>query len=319
MDLDAVWIHERDVGRHGAVGRCRMPGHGRGLQMEQAGGEDRAPKVVGAPVGEAAAGVVDVRPPAVAAGAEVAVAAAGVVGLPRGGAEPEIPVDLGGRGDGRQVAGHRPRADGEVNRRDRAQFARPAGIDERAVVLQHPLAASGDHAAVAAGRLNHQRPFAEGEGLGLLEVDVLARPAGGDRHDRVPVVGRGDVHRVDVVAAEHLAEVDQGRAVGGAVLLVDAGLRLIPPLLPHIAHGDILHVGPGEKRLLVARAHVAQADSRHHDPVACRRRDGVAEGLRRDHVGHGDGRGRGGRGLEEATAAGRGVYRHRALLRERCG
>ena len=43
-----------------------------------------------------------------------------------------------------------------------------------AIVFQHPLAAAGDHAAVAPGGRDHQRAFAERPRLGLLAVNVLA-------------------------------------------------------------------------------------------------------------------------------------------------
>ena len=51
------------------------------------------------------------------------------------------------------------------------------------------------------------RPFAQHERQRLLDVDVLAGAQRRDGHERVPVIGRGDDHRVDVLAVEHLAEV----------------------------------------------------------------------------------------------------------------
>ena len=105
------------------------------------------------------------------------------------------------------------------------------------------------------------------------------------------MVGRGDVDGVDVVAGEQFTEVDVGRAVLGAVPLIDAALGVVPELLPHVADGDVLHIGPAEESPLVPRAHVADADAPHHDPVARRRGDSIAERLRGDHIGRGHGGG----------------------------
>ena len=79
MDLDTVRIAERDVRRFASVAGGRVVDGGLGLEFAEIGREDRAAEMVRTPVGEAAAGVVDVAPPAVAAGPEIAVAAAGVV------------------------------------------------------------------------------------------------------------------------------------------------------------------------------------------------------------------------------------------------
>ena len=286
-----------------------MIGHLRRLQFAEIGREDRAAEVVRAPVGEAAAGIVDVRPPAIAARAVVTVAAAGVVGLPRSRAEPEFPVDVGGRFLRGQIAGLRRAAHADIDRLDRAEFAGPDGVHEFLVIFQHTLAAAGDDAAIAAGRGDHQRAFPQRERLRLLQIDVLPSAAGGDRHDGVPVVGRGDVDGVDIIAGEQFAEIDICCAVAVGILAVDPLLAFIPPLFSHVADGDILHVGAAEEGVLVAGAHVADADATHHDPVAGRWGRGITEGLGGDEVRSGD-RGTGGdaRSLEKAaTRGGRGL------------
>ena len=56
----------------------------------------------------------------------------------------------------------------------------------------------------------------DGQGERLLAIHVLAAPQGGDGGQRVPVVGRGDDHGVDVFAGAKLAEV----AVTGDLVLV---------------------------------------------------------------------------------------------------
>ena len=54
------------------------------------------------------------------------------------------------------------------------------------------------------------RRLLDAVGQRLLAIDVLAGLAGQDGDDRVPVVGRGDDDRVDVLAIEDLAEVAVG-------------------------------------------------------------------------------------------------------------
>ena len=87
------------------------------------------------------------------------------------------------------------------------------------VVLPHPLAAAGEDAAVAAGGLDHDPPFADGERFRLLAVDVLAVAHRLASDQGVPVVGRGAEHGVDVRASAEVAEI----AVVGAALEGAAG------------------------------------------------------------------------------------------------
>src|SRR5262249_19430986 len=66
----------------------------------------------------------------------------------------------------------------------------------------------------------------------LLYVDVLARLAGQDRGNGVPVVRRGDDHRVHVLAVEHLAEVAVRLAARAGPLPGLGRVRLVD-----VAHG----------------------------------------------------------------------------------
>ena len=71
-------------------------------------------------------------------------------------------------------------------------------------------AALGSHLdvlAVLALRLDQQRAFGGVVAARLLDVDMLAGLKSGDGHGRVPVVGRGDGDRIDVLGGEELAEV----------------------------------------------------------------------------------------------------------------
>ena len=56
--------------------------------------------------------------------------------------------------------------------------------------------------AVPAHRLNHRPAFGDTERKRLLDIHVLARLAGLNRLQRVPVVGRGDDHRVHLFHRE---------------------------------------------------------------------------------------------------------------------
>src|SRR5262245_15951359 len=69
------------------------------------------------------------------------------------------------------------------------------------------LRADLDHAFVFARRLNHLAPFVYGARDGLLDVNVLARLTGHHGLQRMPVVGRGDDHRVNVFAVEHSTKI----------------------------------------------------------------------------------------------------------------
>ena len=129
-----------------------------------------------------------------------------------------------GHVSGGQIARLGQRADVDVDRLDRAEFAAPALVDHLAVVLEHALAAAGDHAAVAARGFDHQRAFAQGAWFpasGSTRPCRRGRPR--SRSDGVPVVRSGDVHGIDVLAGQQFAEV----VVGGAVLVLVVLVHLV--------------------------------------------------------------------------------------------
>ena len=72
------------------------------------------------------------------------------------------------------------------------------------------LRADLHHAAVLAGRFDHLAAFPDAPGGRLLDVDVLARLAGPDRLQRVPVVLRAETDGVDRLVVEQLALVGVG-------------------------------------------------------------------------------------------------------------
>ena len=106
--------------------------------------------------------------------------------------------------------------------------------------LQHP--------AVGVHGLHHLEGLVDVVGEGLLAVDVLARPQGGQRDDGVPVIRGGDAHRVDVLAGEELAEVAVGRTSRqagrgkGRVVLVHPLPGGLAPRRVHVADRDDLDV-----------------------------------------------------------------------------
>ena len=76
-----------------------------------------------------------------------------------------------------------------------------------------------DHSLVFAGRRHHLLPFPQVVRERLLDIDVLARPAGPDRRQGMPVVRQGDDHRVDALVVEDSAWV----VIRGDLLPVVAG------------------------------------------------------------------------------------------------
>jgi len=82
--------------------------------------------------------------------------------------------------------------------------------------------------------------FLHGQCQRFLRVDVLPGQAGIDVHLSVPMVGRTDVHHVDVVAFQHFAIIFvQGRF---APVALD---RLFTDVTVHIADGDHVAVWQG--------------------------------------------------------------------------
>ena len=84
----------------------------------------------------------------------------------------------------------------------------------------------------------------------------------------MPVVGRGDMHGVNVLTGEQLAEVVIDLAIGVVIVVVGPLFRLSPLLVLHVANGDILHVFASQEFALVAGALIADANAGDDNPVA---------------------------------------------------
>ena len=123
-----------------------------------------------------------------------------------------------------------------------------------------------DNALEMPGRAQHGLGFHETVRNGLLAIDVLARLAGGNEGDGMPVIGCADNDRVDVLLLQQLAEVLDllGRRPAS---VDDIGCRVVQVRCVHVADGG--HFDPLEPHqlLLVCPAHAAAADQAEHDPV----------------------------------------------------
>src|SRR5688572_13177104 len=82
-----------------------------------------------------------------------------------------------------------------------------------------PLGTDRHDAVVAARRLDHPAPFDDVMADRLLAIDGPSRLTCPDRHQRMPVVGGGDGHGVDVAILEHAAEVALGFRIPSPTLL----------------------------------------------------------------------------------------------------
>ena len=191
--------------------------------------------------------------------------------------------------DGPGEPGRDVPARGEPDAAQLADVAAADQIDAPLVVGARPLLGSDlDDATVMAGRLDHPPSLAHDVGQGLLHVDVLARRAGQHRHGRVPVVGGGDDHRVDVRPVQQLAEIAEA---GGSP--PRHGQAFLEPRRVDLADRRHLAVGLGQEIEQVALADEADADHPDAHPV-----------VRAEHSARrgGGGQAGAGHGLQERAA-----------------
>ena len=141
------------------------------------------------------------------------------------------------------------------------------------------MCANLDDPIVLAGRLDHRPAFDDRHRERLLDIDILARLAGGDHLDRVPVVGRCDHDGVDILAIEDRPEVLDPRDVALELghlgdALAQTGKSRIEPIvvaveirLINVAEGDDLGIRVGQKALQELAAAIAHADEAQPDLV----------------------------------------------------
>ena len=158
----------------------------------------------------------------------------------------------------------------DVERAGHAHFAQVAAADQ----LDHAAIVGPEWICVptwqmrrAAARRCARPGFRPGERHGLLDVEVLARLAGVDRLQGVPVGRRGDDHRVDVCADRAIAGSRRRSCRFWAPRPRPS--RSGPP--PHVAGGGDDHVGLYGAHVQVGRAHAAATDDPQADLLAGRR------------------------------------------------
>ena len=135
------------------------------------------------------------------------------------------------------------------------------------------------HDAVFMGRLGQNTGFEDGVGDRLLHVDVLAAAHALHRHVGVRMVGRGDDHRVDVLALiKHLAEIGEEVRLGellngpGAAteIQITEGDDIFIGGVLHVAAADAAETDRGDTELLVRGFRLG----RGIEPRAARRKSG---------------------------------------------
>ena len=143
-----------------------------------------------------------------------------------------------------------------------------------------------DHATGLAGDLHHLSPLVDRLRKWFLAVHVLAGPAGHDRLQRVPMIGRGDQHRVDVRLIEDLAEV----AVHGRLPAEQFGVGLFHRGPRDVTDRGDLAVGLLHEELHHLAASISRAD--HSEPHAIVTRTSTRACRERSHAERGGHTGR---------------------------
>ena len=157
------------------------------------------------------------------------------------------------------------------------------------------LGADLHDAVVPPGRIDHAPALEQVVRDRFLDVDVLARLAGPDRGQGVPVVRGGDGDGGDVLVLQHLADVlDDARRL--LLALVDRFQRVGHVGVVDLADGDDVHVVEDGEAADEVTAAAADAHDGEVDAFV-----GLLGGARGGGGGEGDGGGRGG-GFQELAA-----------------
>ena len=203
-----------------------------------------------------------------------------------GGADPEVPVEIGGGlGDGFKAEGVSAAREEEVALVD---VADDAGVEEFDSFAEGSppaaLGSAGGDAVVFAGGFDELGAFEDVVGDGLFDVNVFAGLHGPDGGEGVPVVGGGDGDGVDGFVIEGAAHVgvEEGALAGFGKDFLGGGFGAGTI---DFDEGCDFDVGDGEEFRDVSGAAATDAD------------DGDAEAV----IGLGPGLGGGGGGDEERT------------------
>ena len=205
-----------------------------------------------------------------------------------------------------------------ANHQDLAEVPLAHVVQRLRVAVRSARAVGALHdAVVLAGRLDHLPAFEDVVGGRLLHVHVLAGLAGPDRHQRVPVIGRGDHDGVDVLALQELAHVGVGRDLLVALLET---LHLRSEIgVVDVAQGHDADAGDLAEMRISFSAHAADLHPRadaDHGQANVIVGAGGSQPRGRAQAGS-DQRGGSGRRAFEKTAAGSMV--HNRSSRIRCG
>src|SRR6185312_3944868 len=213
-------------------------------------------------VAEIAVAVIPNPVPVVVDGAELGIA---VGGLERGRAAPQVVVHGGRRNlvaldlaDRRTVLV--AKADGQIDLANLAALNRGDGFAHAGIGAA--LRADLTNPPELAGRGEHHRPFLHVVRRRLLHINVFTILHGPDRHQRVPVVRRGDGYDVDVLVFNDLADVFHVRR-RLALLARDSLHRAGDDGFIAIADGGNLAVVALEEAGNVAHAPAAHAQDGH--------------------------------------------------------
>ena len=132
----------------------------------------------------------------------------------------------------------------------------------------------------------------------LLAIDVLAGLHRFDRNLRVPMIGCGDHHRIDITIVQHVA-ILHGPAGLAALDDPHGAVQATPIDITHPRHEQVVARSATHQTACVAGPHAAGADHGQIQSIVCSQHPGPARGgAAQDHR-------RGGRGLNESTSCNR--------------
>ena len=200
-----------------------------------------------------------------------------MIGLVRGGAQPQVVVQFGRNGLGGEVGAAGPvELPGKTRRARNADRQGPAqqtagnqflegfhrGTQAVERVFEAEPGVQAEDPSVPGHGLHHLLSFADGTGHGFLAENVLAGPGGLHGHDAVPVGRGGNVHDVHVGIVDEVTEVVIGGEGGAKTLL--AGLdSSVQMALIHVADGY-------EAAFFIAgKVQGRHADAAHADDTPC--------------------------------------------------